>query len=76
MQVCESTEVTYDKNVVNFSGKDKQCARRLQEVCTKYPFIYAGTDSSNRACSATSRRMKTGTTREEIEQKIALTDVW
>jgi hypothetical protein len=40
LQVCESTEITYDTNVVNFSGKDKHCARRLQEVCTRLSLIY------------------------------------
>jgi hypothetical protein len=39
VQVYESTEITYDKNVVNFSGNDKQCARRLQEVCTRLSLI-------------------------------------
>ncbi len=40
MQVCESTEIVYDKNVVNFSANDRQCARRLQEVCTRLSLIY------------------------------------
>ena len=40
VQVCESAEITYDKNVVNFSDKDEQCARRLQEVCTRLSLIY------------------------------------
>ena len=39
VQVYESTEITYDKNVVNFSGNVKQCARRLQEVCTRLSLI-------------------------------------
>ena len=37
MQVSESTEIIYDKNVVNFSGNDEQCVRSTQKVCTKYP---------------------------------------
>src|SRR5882724_9860147 len=40
MQVSESTEIIYDKNVVNFSGNDEQCVRSTQKVCTKYPFIH------------------------------------
>ena len=40
VQVCESTEIVYDKNVVNFSANDRQCARRLQEVCTRLSLIY------------------------------------
>jgi hypothetical protein len=39
-KVCESTEIIYDKNVVNFPGKDKHCARRLQEVCTRLSLVY------------------------------------
>jgi hypothetical protein len=39
VQVGESTEIIYDKNAINFSGNDKQCARRLQEVCTRLSLI-------------------------------------
>ena len=39
MQVCESTEIVYDKNVVNFSANDSVPAR-LQEACTRLSLIY------------------------------------
>jgi hypothetical protein len=31
MQVCESTEIIYDKRVVDFYRTDKQCTRSIQQ---------------------------------------------
>ena len=31
MQVCESTEIIYDKRVVDFYRTDKQCTRSTQQ---------------------------------------------
>ena len=40
MYVCESTEITYDKNVVNFQVTITKCTYRLHEVCTRLSLIY------------------------------------
>jgi hypothetical protein len=37
MQVCELTEMSYDKSVVDFKVTIGQCIRCIQKVCTELP---------------------------------------